>query len=802
MIGKILGCAAVASALAAANAGTLASSEWISAANVKVADKAEYDGQRAADGTSWFAKDFELKSAPAKATLTASGLGVFELYVNGVKVGDDFLKPGFTHYQKTKYAFSYDVAKLLKSGKNTIAAEVSSGWWSDKVNAYFGKRTAFRCELTADGKPVVVTDTSWKASVAGAVTHAGIFDGEEYDARIAQPVLGAADWPAAVKNDEFKGEILPTAGAEVTLRRDLAVKKGSYSVKKGERIVVDFGQNMAGVPEFVFKAKAGVVFTCLPAEMLNDANKGERGCDDAKGTIYRANLRKPDTCMRLVYTFGGEEKTTYHPRFTFFGFRYIEMSATDDVEVESVAAIPVTSVTKAMEIGSIETGDKALNRFIANVYWGMLSNYLSIPTDCPQRNERQGWTADTQVFTDAGAYIADTQEFFHKWTRDLRDTQTETGAYTGVAPIGEYGNAGAMRIGWADAGVIVPWKIWRQFGDKRIVDENWAAMEKYVDHVAATKYNHVMIEKETGYQYADWLSLEKFESCGDGVHPENCSFVWGVKRCSRRPEAPIYWDFLGANYWLLDARMMLEMARDTGRDTAKWEKMVKEALDFIRTNFINPETGTVMGLFADMQTPAVMLLANDVLDEEGKQATIAALRANLEQNGNLTGFLGCSLLMDTISANGMEDVAVKLMLSHRFPSWLYSVDQGATTIWERWNGWTKEKGFGPVGMNSYNHYAYGQVLGWIYRSLAGIAPDVEKPGFKRIVMKPIFDRRLGYVKAEYKSAAGLIKSHWRYEGDKVIWEFTVPEGATALVTLPGEKTAKEYAAGSHRVERL
>ena len=734
--------------------------EWISAANSKVAGEAERKAQRAADGTSWFAKEFDLAAAPKSATIAASGLGVFELYVNGVKVGDDFLKPGFTHFAKTKYAFSYDVAKLLKPGKNVVAAEVSAGWWRDQITGFRGERSALWCELTVDGRKTVGSDTTWKASVAGAVTHAGIFDGEEYDARIVQPVKGDPAWPAAVKNEEFKGEILPTHGAEVTLRRDLAVKKGPYQLKKGEKLVVDFGQNMAGVPEYVFASKAGAVFTCLPAEMLNDANKGERGCDGPKGTIYRANLRCPETGMRNVYTFADDAKVTYHPRFTFFGYRYIEMSATEDVEIESVTSIPVTSIRREMELGRIETGDKSLNQFISNVYWGMLSNYLSVPTDCPQRNERLGWTADTQVFVDAGAYIADTRSFFSKWMRDMRDTRNKFGAYPGVAPIAQYGagDRDYMRIGWADAGVIAPWKIWRQFGDRKIVDENWEAMEKFVDHIAATKYHHLAIEKECGnYQWADWLSWEKLESCDGGSRPAYCAFVRARGWNSRRPEALLYWDFLGAFYWVTDARMMLDMARDTGRDVKKWEKMVKEAETYIVSQFVDPSTGMVMNLFGDMQTPAVMLLKLGVLDAEATANTCAALRESLEKNGNLTGFLGCSWLMDTLCENGMQDLAVRLMLNHKFPSWLYSVDQGATTIWERWNGWTIDKGFGPVGMNSYNHYAYGNVLAWIYRYLAGIAPDCAAPGFRHIVMKPVFDKRLGFVKAEYRSAAGLIR---------------------------------------------
>ena len=780
--------------------------DWISAVNQKIAGEAEKKLERAADGTSWFAKEFSLDEKPIKARIAASGLGVFELYVNGKPVGNDFLKPGFTHYAKTKYSFEYDVREFLKPGKNVIAAEVSSGWWRDKIVDYKGEKSAFWCRLEMVGKngevTLVGTDASWRASVAGAVTHAGIFDGEEYDARIGQPVFGDDSWPMAERNDEFKGEVLPTQGAEVTLRRDLAVSRGPFHLKRGEKLVVDFGQNMAAVPEFTFASECGARLTFLPGEMLNDADEGVRGCDGPSGTVYRANLRIPESGMRLVYTFADEKQVTYHPRFTYFGFRYAEVSASEDVEIASVTAIPVSSVKPEMEIGEIETGDESLNRFISNVRWGMLSNYLSVPTDCPQRNERLGWTADTQVFADAGAFLADTRRFMGKWMRDERDTQSAFGGFPGVAPYAQYGSRPMkemMRIGWADAPVIVAWKIWRQFDDRKIVDDNWSAMEKFMNHVAETRYAHAEIAGECGnIQNADWLSWEKYETCSGGRSGCDAIVTSGEDWRPTR-EAVRYWDFLGACYWLMDARMMLEMAKGTRRDETKWLAMIDEARKYLEREFIDPKTGRVIDILDDMQTPALLLLKLGVLDGAAYEETAAALRVSLEKNGNLTGFLGSSVLMDVICDNGMEDVAVGLLLNHNFPSWLYSVDQGATTVWERWNGWTKEAGFGPVAMNSYNHYAYGAVLGWMFRRLAGIAPCSSSPGFKRIVMKPIFDRRLGYVKAQYKSASGLIRSEWRYEGEKVIWSFTVPEGAVAEIEAPG-MAVREFSGGIYTLD--
>ena len=780
------------------------SSEWISVREAPVCDGS--GSGRAADGTSWFAKTFANEKEVVSAKWSVTGLGVFEAYVNGVRVGDDFLKPGFTHNKKTKYAFTYDVTKLLRTDKgaeNTLAAEVSAGWWRDKIcspngKAFVGVKSAFRGELAlvyADGTTGTVGTRAadWQSGVAGPVTHAAIFDGEEYDARRPAPLDGRGLSGTTEVNAEFPGEILETAGAEVTLRRDLAMTRGPYALRKGETLVVDFGQNCAGVPEFRFAAKEGTVLTALPGEMLNDADAGQRGCDGPKGSVYRANLRCPDRGMRVVYTFAGRGVETYHPRFTFFGYRYISITATDDVRIESVASVPVTSVRKEMEIGSLEVGDKALQRFISNVYWGQLSNYLSVPTDCPQRNERLGWAADTQVFCEAGSYNADTRSFFRKYTRDLRDSRCKDGGYPSVAPFAQYGND-TFYFGWADAGVIVPWTVWRQFGDREILEENWDAMAKFVRKLDETKYD---FEGKRGYIYADWLSYEKFETSG------NRFGNW--EKWKDDPDAMNFRRFLAACYWLYDARLMVEMgtALDRPADEVAWFRAsAARALAHIRATYLEAD-GLLLAPMRDLQTACVFAIKFGVVEGAAKDRTRELLLKSIRDHGDClqTGFLGTSFLMDVLAQENVFDVAYTLLLQHKNPSWLYSVDQGATTVWERWNSYTKQDGFGPVGMNSFNHYAYGAVLAWIYKHAAGIACESSAPGFKTVVMAPKPDRRLGHVKASYRSAAGLITSAWRYEGNAWIWQFTVPEGASARVTLPGETVSRIYPAGTYEIRR-
>ncbi len=830
--------------VAALDSGLWEKSEWISAADAPVFDGKVQNGARAADGASWFVREFTNEAMVVSAKWMTTGLGVYELYVNGKRVGTDALKPGFTHVQKTRRSFTYDVTELFKTAKgerNFLAAEVSAGWWRDKIVNFAGKKSAFRAvlEVTCSDGTVKTCGTKageWTAGVGGPVTHAAIFDGEDYDARVAPPFFGCAAFKPAERNDEFKGEILPSEGGEVCRRFDRELKpvaayvwKGvdgadeasevfgrihrlrdvafdgttPVALAKGETLVVDFGQNCAGVPAFTFKAAPGTVLTCRPAEMLNDANgEKSRGNDGPGGSVYRANLRIAEQGMRLEYTFGkGDGFVSYMPRHTFFGYRYISVATTDDVSLLAILSVPVTSITKEMELGHIETGIADLNKLVSNIYWGQLSNYLSVPTDCPQRNERLGWTADTQVFAEAGAFNADTRAFFRKWMRDMRDSQNAKGGFPGVAPLAQYGN-NPMRLGWADAGVVVPYRMWLMFGDTGAVADSWDAMECFMSRVAATKYRTENLPECGNYQWNDWLSLTKLESCP--YKPEYSAFEKGPDG-KRRPKADalVYWNYLGGCHWLRDARMMAEMAAATGRDAAKYEKMAEDARSYLQSEFFAAPDGMIVPALRGMQTPALFALALGLVDGDAKEKTLADLKASFAANGGTfhTGFLGTPILMDTLTENCLDTLAYDLLLNHSFPGWLYSVDQGATTIWERWNSYTREKGFGPVSMNSFNHYAYGAVLAWMYRTMAGIAPDSKVPGFKNIIMAPRPDPRLGYVKAEYRSAAGLVKSHWRYEGGKWIWDFTIPEDATADVTLPGEISSQRYAAGTYHIER-
>ncbi len=811
-------------------------SEWLSVVDAPVITGTINDGARAADGASWFLSKLSNEKRVKRAVWMTTGLGVYDLFVNGQKVGEEVLKPGFTHREKTKRAFTYDITKLFvckAGGENVLAAQVTPGWWADKIvtpgghDGMIGRKCAFRgvLELTYTDGTTARFGTNcqdWRAAIAGPVCHAGIFDGEAYDAREIVPTITDARLAVPEVNTEFQGEILPTNGAEVYLRSDLALqpvkayvwqgvensRDGEYgrirvirtyqpgelmTVAAGETLVVDFGQNAAAVPQFVFKASEGTTLTCLPAELLNDGNGARsRGMDGPEGSCHRENLRAWSNCFRMDYTFAGDNDfVSYIPTHTFFGYRFISITSSNDVQIKSVKSIPVTSIAQNLETGFITTGDSLVNRLISNTIWGERSNYLSVPTDCPQRNERLGWTADTQVFTETGTFFANTRAFFHKWMRDMCDSQDALGGFPGVAPTAQYGGE-CMRLGWADAGIIVPWTIWKQYADTEIVNESWAAMDRFMQHVNATCYDHETLRGQNGnYQWADWLSYEPLESCGGGAFNAQGPL----------PEAIVYWNYLSASYWAMDASMMADMAAATGRDSQTYRKMAATAKAYLKEQFLNADGTFKTEILNTMQTPALFALKNKLVVGVAKTNMIARLRQNFADHGGClqTGFLGTSILMPTLTENGLSDVAYDLLFQRKNPSWLYSIDNGATTIWERWNSYMLDKGMGPRGMNSFNHYAYGCVCQWLWEHAAGIAADPASPGFNHILMRPVPDRRLGHLTSEYKSAAGVIKSAWRYKGDQWEWTFTIPKGATATVVLPGETTGHEYKSGTYKI---
>ena len=791
----------------------------------------------AAPGTSCFFKKIANGKTVKEAYWTVTGQGAFQAYVNG-KPLPDVLKPGFTHVFKTRHSFTYDITDMLDKGAdgvNVFSAMVSAGWWRDKIVHYRGKESAFRAQLImryADGsKARFGTDASWSGAVAGPVKAAGIFDGETYDARVKTPwmMTGVDTAFKPVKTiNEFRGVIVPMEGAPIGLREDLRLApKETYvwsgvegagedaygkvkvlrryepnatvKLAAGETLVVDFGQNAAAVPEFTFSAAAGTELSVKPAEMLNDENGlKKRGNDGPEGSVYRRNLRKlQEHGAEVKYTFAGNGEESYRPEFTFFGYRYISVTASGDVVFKAIASVPVTSIPKWSECGSIETDVADVNRLVLNVLWGQYSNYLSVPTDCPQRDERLGWTADTQVFCAAASRSADVYGFLYKFMRDMRDSQHDNGSFTGVAPTAQYGDL-AEQLGWADAGIIIPYTMWQRYGDLSIVADNFESMEKYMALTAKNRFNSPVAN---GHQWADWLSYENYESAGGGANPNQIpAYETGAdgKRAPRK-EALDYWHYLGGCYLLWDAQMMAAMSEALGKTEAatKYRAIVKDTVAYLKSDFFEKD-GMIKQCFRDMQTPALFALKFGLVEGAAADKTRAGLLKNIADHGGClqTGFLGTSIIMDTLTYDAVSpETAYTLMLQRKNPSWLYSVEQGATTIWERWNSYTKADGFGRAGMNSFNHYAYGAVLDWMYGTMAGIRLDPKSPGWKHFILAPIPDKRIGNVNATYESPYGAIKSSWEFNKNGT-WHFRaeIPANPSATVILPNGET-REQASG-------
>ena len=791
-------------------------------------------GRKGQADTAAFCRVVAIDRPVRKATWTMSGCGVFRAWLNGSEVGsDDFLKPGYTHVRKRRHSFSYDVTDRLKDGRNVLAAEVSAGWWRDKIvrGEKKGRKSAFGAKLIVEyvdgSKDIVRTDGEWTAAYVGPVIHADIYWGEDFDARAdtSWRVTGETGWSPAKPYTGFKGVVRPVEGRTIKVRRDLALRpieiyawKGAEDVSReafgrakiirswrpgekfilnpGETLVVDFGQNAAGVPEWSAKADRGTVLRARPAEMLNDScGEKARGNDGPARSAYFANYRKSRSTA--TYVFSGDGDEVWHPSHTFFGGRYFSLTATARVEFSSFDFLPVMSIAQEDETGFIETGHAALNRLISNCVWGMRSNYLSVPTDCPQRDERWGWSGDTQVFAGAAVYAADVYGFLSKWMTDMRDSQGgKDSKYPGVFAKTAPGDFGGRLFGWADAGIIVPYTVWRHFGDDAIVKANWDAMTRFMEHLDNTDWT----TKEGEKQCADWLSPSKYERHRRGW---GSKFVknpfWAGETVADERQ---YCDMLGACYHIMDLRMMEEMARALGkeRDALTFVGREKKAVARYRNLFLD-RSGRLAERHRDMQTANLFPLFLGLFpSKEAEAAAKKDLKDGIERNGYRigTGFLGTPILLDVIcDVLGEPSLAYSVLLQRNCPGWLYSVDQGATTIWERWNGYTKEDGFGPAEMNSFNHYAKGSVLGWMYRTMAGIRPG-ENGGWRTFRLQPKADARIGWMKAEYRSRCGTVKSAWRYESGKCFWHFEVPDGTEADVSVNGR--TQRYPAGKYDIE--
>ena len=770
------------------------------------------------DPPSAYRKEFSTDAGKnvKSAKLYSTALGVYDVFINNSRVGFqnadgdtiyDELKPGYTQPNVRVNYFVYDVAHLIKTdAPNAIASIVSSGWWNGMVVRREGEgHTAFRAKLVinyTDGTSKIIgTDTTWKATYNGPISLGDIYLGETYDGTYdpAWKSAGFSDlgWAAADINIDFGGVITAAEdGSKVRARHDLELSPkeinvyygainanenqfgniniiGTYAdgdkieLAVGEKAVFDMGQNFAGWPVIEVEGAHGTVVTTRHSEMLND-NDGikARGNDGPEGSVYVAAYRRSKSTAQYKMSGQGIEK--YNSTHAYYGFRYVEVSATAPITIHSLKGEVLTAIHE--DTGSLTTSNENVNQLISNVAWGLYSNMHSIPTACPQRDEREAWTGDTQAVSTTGMYYSDSKSHFSKWMLDVRDTQNSAGAFSEIAPNHGfdfwYGAAG-----WADAGIIVPYNIYKMYGDKAILQDNWAAMQKYMDVFMAST------NKEGGQlSFGDWLS---FESNDDTI---------------RR--------MIAIAYYAWDAQMMAEMAAALGKtaDIAKYNAVYETEKAHFISRYVNADGSLVR----TEQTACLMALKMDLLPNDASREKVKqTLLDNIKRNGDKlqTGFIGTAAILNTLSEIGADETAYKILLQRGNPSWLYSVDQGATTIWERWDSYTKESGFSDVAMNSFNHFAYGAVGEWMYGYMAGIMSDIDNPGFKNVILQPRPDQTMKFVEGSFESAYGKIISNWKYEGNNFIYSAVVPANATATIYLPIE-TGKSVSVNSKAVTAL
>lgn len=710
---------------------------------------------------------FHLDGKPVRARLYATALGLYECRINGRCVGHDVLTPGWTDYARRVPVQTYDITDALEMGKNAIGAMLGDGWYCGHVNHFgrqvWGDRPRFMAQIEvefADGRTQrVVTDDTWRTA-QGPIIANDLFMGEVYDARHEQPGWDGPEFddgawsPVRVFSIE-PIKMDPSPGPRVRRMVSLcstSVRSPGHSVFVHSRAgyIFDLGQNICGRVRLKVRARPGQVFTLRHAETLNP-----------DGTLYVQNLRSARATDS--YTARGEGEEIYEPRFTFHGFRYVEVHGfAEPPPLDAVTGIVLHS---DMELtGGFECSDPLLNRLHANIQWSQRGNFLEVPTDCPQRDERMGWTGDAQLYARTAAFNMDVAAFFTKWQRDLVDAQGEQGSFPMYAPRPrEHGEDGGP--GFADAGIICPWTIYLCFGDHRILERHYPSMTAFMDFLERTSPQRIRGgEDSTAFAgFGDWLAI-------DAVEPGR---------------APTPKPLIGTAYYAHIAGIMSRIAAVLGRenDRRRYARLQTQIVKAFNHHFVTP-AGRILG---NTQTAYAMALAFDLLPEEQREQAVRHLVRLIEERGGhlSTGFLGTPLLCPVLSRFGRTDVAFQLLMRKTYPSWLYPVTLGATTMWERWNSWTPERGFADAGMNSFNHYAYGAIGQWLYAAVAGIDLDPGCPGYKHVIIHPQPGGGLTWAKGQLQSPYGIIATHWTLTNGRFTLELTVPPNTTATVHLPG-----------------
>lgn len=748
-----------------------------------------------------YRKGFECSKQVRRATLYATALGVFELFLNGQRVGDAYFAPGWTDYRKRAYYSTYDVTRLLQQGDNAIGAWTADGWYSgyvgfglltgigtEKVGRYtYGKTPAIMVQLEVEfedgSRQIVASDESWRVTGQGPIQEADLLMGEYYDARRempgwSKPGFDDSHWDSAIlakKNGHpqatfYEFENPDDPGAEPKLAGhpvDLGFRRPRLEAYPGNPVkaiqeihpvditerepgtyIFDLGQNFAGVVRLKIKGPQGHKVRLRYGEMLHP-----------DGSLMTENLRKARA--QDVYVCQGDPNgELYQPRFTFHGFQYVEVSNfPGKPESDTVTGIVLHSDTKLTS--TFECSDPMVNRLFQNVVWTQRANFLDLPTDCPQRDERMGWTGDAQIYVGTATINADVSAFYTKWLRELMESQRPSGTFPGYAPY-PFQHGWDFGTAWCDAGIICPWTIWRAYDDTRIVERCWPNMSCFMKWRESTSRNGLGIVH--GNSWGDWLSQGE--------------------------KTPI--DYIDTIYFATSTQMMAEMAEAIGRheEAAHYSEQFDKIRSAFRQKYVK-DNGT---LTVNTQTAYALALVADLFSDSQRELAGQHLADLIESNGcrMATGFLGTKSLLPVLSDSGQHDLATFLLQSHEFPSWGYEIDQGATSIWERWDSYTTEDGFGRhnAGMNSFAHYSFGAVCEWMFSHLAGIR--LSEPGSQEWIISPlppaphsnVDHPPIDWVNASYDSVLGRITSNWRVVGKDFQLTVEIPTNTSTIVHLP------------------
>ncbi len=721
---------------------------------------------RVATDASLLRKDFMAESSIRSARLSVAALGAYRAFVDGKPVAPDVLfAPGWTDFHKRVLYQTYDVTSLLKPGANTLGVMLGGGWYSSPMTwvgfRYTPGPNLLRAQLDitfANGKhQTIATDQSWMTAPA-PITFSEIYAGESYDARLIQqgwsmPGFNASRWTAADTATPPDSGMAVTAQPDLSIRTSITVRPVKMDpATAAHPIVYDMGQNMVGNVRIHVRGPRGTVVQLRYAERLNP-----------DGSIYTENLRNADATD--TYELSGDREENWTPAFTFHGFRYVELSfpggkPSAAPTLETIEGLVYNSLSEPPTV-RLTSSSETLNKMNQLGAWGQRGNFVSIPTDCPQRDERLGWMGDAGAFWRTGSYNFNIDAFTHKFMADVIDAQTAAGAFTDVSPNVLGPTPGAP--GWGDAGIFIPYAAWLQYGDLSVVESSWPAMERWLEFIQSNNPDYIR-RKAVGNDYADWLAPDQ-----------------------NTPKA-----LIDTAYWALVAREMVEMAKALHRtaDVEKYQQVYDHVAAAYRAEFVKDD-GSVAG---NTQTGYLATLFTGIAPASLHATMVERLVKDIEKHDDhlTTGFLGTPFLMFVLDENQHTDLAFKLLLSDTYPSWGYMVKKGATTWWERWNGDT-----GDPSMNSYNHYAFGSVMAWVYQHAAGIDTDSSGPGFHHLTIHPHFDPALPRLHVEYDSAYGTVISDWQESTHR--FAITLPANTTATVVLPNGK-AENIGSGQHAYE--